>query len=858
MRNVKRKRAIYKGIACIGLGLFLMCGQKVFVCAQKQTVKDYEYMELIQEGAVTVPDEDYSFEQSDESAMKTYFSNEGETDFELEKMQMEAQEIRKNNEETLAQRKEACAKVLFDGMTALDSQIDVAQFALSDREFREVISDVVNSNPELFYIRNTYNARKFYLSDSSDTLIVRYCYKFYEYQDDSGNPEREKIMALKKQVEEKKKAILSNVLANGMSNVEKALAIHDYIVLNTKYDNEAYLKYIAAGSPSGQKSDYFEDGDFDIYGTLVNGMAVCQGYALTYKYLLEAAGINHVGFASNKNHIWNTVTIGGNSYYVDCTWDDPNWDTLGNVKHDNFLKSESAFDHTVLETDRVCNGTAYDDAFWGDVDSAFLYYHGYYYYTGKNGTLYRTKLRTLADVFAAKTAVFCMAEEPSKVWNYENAGKITLVMSSIVYHDRNKIYYYDIKTGEQGTALAPDLADKEYIYGVLYQNGSFYYAIRQQADDAAYSNIKQKCVAATLPQKLFAVPVTSITIQGEKQIKFKMKSGKPDGEKTKLSVSFLPENATDKRIQQWISSDSSIATVDINGTVKAVGPGTVVITAVSYDGLVTGSHTVSVVYDGAILEKDGRTAYYENGKRLKNCFYKTGNEQYYLDKNGYSVKGFLTISGKKYYFDENGVMSTGLQTIHQKKYLFSDSGVMQTGWQILSGKRYYFDKDGVMSTDWKTISKKRYYFGKDGIMQTGWKTISKKKYCFDEYGVMLTGWQKRNHKKYHFSSSGVMSTGWKKIKKKKYYFNSSGVMQTGWKTIKKKRYYFNSKGVMQTGWKTIKKKRYYFNSKGVMQTGWKTIKKKRYYFDKKGVMKKGLCRIKGVSYYFAKDGHLVS
>ncbi|MDE6435698.1 MAG: Ig-like domain-containing protein [Lachnospiraceae bacterium] len=861
MRIMKLRRTIYKGIACIGIGLAMMCGGKRLVCAAGTVTEDYEHMELIQNGAVVVPNENYSFEQSDETSMVTYFSDEGEQASEVEKMQQNAQLIRANNAETLKQRKEDCAKVLFDGMMALESQIDVVQFALSSEEFREVISDVVNSNPELFYIRNGYSAGKFYLSGDSGTQIVQYCCNFYENKDTLGNPDRDKIRVLKNQVDAKKREILSNVIVNDMSAVEKALAIHDYIILNTKYDNEAYLKYTEAGSPSGSKSKYFADGDFDIYGTLMNGIAVCQGYSLTYKYLLEAAGIDNIGFASNTDHIWNTVTFAGNSYYVDCTWDDPNWDTLGNVKHNNFLKSESAFHHTVLETDRVCNGKAYDSAFWEDVDSAFWYYRGYYYYMGKNGILYRTKLRTQADIFAEKTTVFNAQAQTSEVWNYDNAGKTALVKSNILYHDRQKIYYYNIKTGEQGTALAPNLEQDVFIYGILYQDGTFSYATRQQAESAGsttYSNTQQKCVDASLPQQLFDISVESITINGDSQIRLTMEGGTLQGEKTKLSVSILPQNATDKRIGQWTSSNPSIATVDINGTVKAVGPGTAVITAVSYDGLVTGSHTVKVVYNGVIVEKDGNMAYFEDGKRLENCFYKAGNKQYYLDKDGHIVRGWLTINGKRYYFGENGVMLTGLQTVDKKQYMFSENGIMQTGWQTVGGRRYYFNKEGVMLTGWQTISKKKYYFAGNGVMQTGWKTIEKKKYYFNKEGVMLTGWQKLDSKKYYFSSNGVMSTKWKTIKNKKYYFNNNGTMQTGWKTIKKKKYYFNSKGVMQKGFKTIKKKKYYFNSKGVMQKGFKTIKGKRYYFDSKGVMQTGLCKVKGISYYFAKDGHLVS
>lgn len=50
-----------------------------------------------------------------------------------------------------------------------------------------------------------------------------------------------------------------------------------------------------------------------------------------------------------------------------------------------------------------------------------------------------------------------------------------------------------------------------------------------------------------------------------------------------LKITFNPSNATNKKIT-WKSSNTSIATVDNNGTVKALKPGSTTITAVSNDG----------------------------------------------------------------------------------------------------------------------------------------------------------------------------------------------------------------------------------------------------------------------------------
>ncbi len=78
------------------------------------------------------------------------------------------------------------------------------------------------------------------------------------------------------------------------------------------------------------------DHDYNAYGAIVDGKAVCEGYSRALQYLLMRAGIfSHtvtglaVDFeASEKdslvliNHAWNLVKIHGDYYYVDATWDD--------------------------------------------------------------------------------------------------------------------------------------------------------------------------------------------------------------------------------------------------------------------------------------------------------------------------------------------------------------------------------------------------------------------------------------------------------------------------------------------------------------------------------------------------------
>ncbi len=65
------------------------------------------------------------------------------------------------------------------------------------------------------------------------------------------------------------------------------------------------------------------------------------------------------------------------------------------------------------------------------------------------------------------------------------------------------------------------------------------------------------------------------------------------GKTTTLANSFTPANASNKKIT-WVSSDPTIATVDVNGLITALKEGTVTITATSQDGNFSDTLTLTV------------------------------------------------------------------------------------------------------------------------------------------------------------------------------------------------------------------------------------------------------------------------
>ena len=81
------------------------------------------------------------------------------------------------------------------------------------------------------------------------------------------------------------------------------------------------------------------------------------------------------------------------------------------------------------------------------------------------------------------------------------------------------------------------------------------------------------------------VPATAVTIKGGETIEIK------EGGSYTLTYTLEPENSTDKA--KWSSSDTSVAEIDENGTIRAIATGTATITATVGDGL-TATKTIKV------------------------------------------------------------------------------------------------------------------------------------------------------------------------------------------------------------------------------------------------------------------------
>lgn len=141
-----------------------------------------------------------------------------------------------------------------------------------------------------------------------DTSAIR---SAYASGDEAGLSEKDAAIL------EKCREILTACVTEGMTDFEKELALHDWIVENVAYDQSVHDPQTPEGLPDNKVP----------YGALVGGYGICLGYATSFQLLMDLAGVECltvVGASgwSRTDHAWNMVKLDGEWYGVDVTWDD--------------------------------------------------------------------------------------------------------------------------------------------------------------------------------------------------------------------------------------------------------------------------------------------------------------------------------------------------------------------------------------------------------------------------------------------------------------------------------------------------------------------------------------------------------
>ncbi len=104
------------------------------------------------------------------------------------------------------------------------------------------------------------------------------------------------------------------VKKSGLSEYEREMIAHDFIVSMNTYDKSA----------AGNSKDLTYKYAWNIVGPFTKGKSVCEGYTKSMALLLNMLGIenrNVIGTTSGP-HMWNLVKISGKWYHLDLTAND--------------------------------------------------------------------------------------------------------------------------------------------------------------------------------------------------------------------------------------------------------------------------------------------------------------------------------------------------------------------------------------------------------------------------------------------------------------------------------------------------------------------------------------------------------
>ena len=239
------------------------------------------------------------------------------------------------------------------------SAIDVSSFPESadSDELLDAFYEAKNQNPLILGIRT--------LEYDSNSRIL---YVGYDYDPETTAQKQQEVKA---KVDE----VISSIITDGMSDLEKEMAINDYICDNAVYDDAACENAESYDFYNVDKEFY---DSFTAYGILINGVGVCASYAADFKLLADAAGLESrivTGMLEGSSpHAWNKVKIDGQWCIVDATNNDSDYlkNGLLNLSDDAAMGVLTQSDEFVLDGNVSDYAAVSDDKEYYHINGKFF------------------------------------------------------------------------------------------------------------------------------------------------------------------------------------------------------------------------------------------------------------------------------------------------------------------------------------------------------------------------------------------------------------------------------------------------------------------------------------------------------
>ncbi len=589
-----------------------------------------------------------------------------------------------------------------------NDSIDVSDYGFKGQDIQEIfelITECKDEYPELYHIsgarikgKDTNNNQKIDLYEEVTGIIPTYYFDANTYK--KYNDGYKKAAA----------KMIADLKDSSISDLEKLLILHDRIVVFCEYDFKNYELYqkAVANNPYSVLEDYIPPESFTMYGALVKGVAVCEGYSKAYQYMLNQLGIeNYLCSSQSLNHVWNIVKLNGKYYHVDVTFDDPQskgegdgenyigTDRTGRVSHKYFLRStngmKTAGNHKANDFDTTPNDTTYDNYFWQESETAFSLLNGEIYYINNA----QEKLMRWAGG-NGKNDTYLHSVEDS--WRYSgNYACLSADNGHLYYNTSDTVYEYNVKKDTVLKIHTPKKDNGKDIYGFkVYDNiaycdiasSPYYFAGQVLLDKygpikiidinvASISNIVDKTYTGgkitQSPNITYGGKVLKLNTDYKLAFSNNIATGR-----AKVVISGIGSFAGSvtkyfyirpKKVEKLKVKKATASSITISWSKAPSGTGYTVLRATSKKG----------TYKTVATINSRSTVSYTNKKLSK-------NKTYY-----YKVVAFKTVSGKKYTSVASSTLTAKTATSAPKisYYKNTSSKAAKLKWKKVSGATRY-------------------------------------------------------------------------------------------------------------------------------------------------------------------------
>ena len=207
----------------------------------------------------------------------------------------------------LSPRKRLVYEAIYKGLKDKEELIHIEDLneELDADIIMDVFTSVYNDMPSFYYVRPA--SLKIGLTGYGYDIYPEYIYSIEEIED------------IDKTLCSYFDKFMQTNIHRGMSEYEKVLAIHDFIIKRTSYDFEAL---------EGIKNNQSKDEAFSIIGVFAKRRAVCWGISSAVKALCDYCEIRSIVVIGDTlpreedvRHAWNIGKIGEEYYHLDATFD---------------------------------------------------------------------------------------------------------------------------------------------------------------------------------------------------------------------------------------------------------------------------------------------------------------------------------------------------------------------------------------------------------------------------------------------------------------------------------------------------------------------------------------------------------